>query len=199
MRESVSPSFSITAVGHFGSPSIVITTLAALAFHNIFAGGTSYYGVSDLELLYEDTHKFEAQYTDILVGPYPDAIDLIRERSPTNHVEKISAHVLLLQGDEDKIVPPNQSFKIYEALKEKGIPVGMIFFEGEGHGFRKAPNIKRSLDAELYFYSQILGIDLPQAFEEPPVSRNYFKLSAFAIYRTTKKLTKYLTESVPQP
>nr|NGX27719.1 Dipeptidyl aminopeptidase BIII [Chlamydiota bacterium] len=145
------------------------TTLAALAFHNVFAGGTSYYGVSDLELLYEDTHKFEAQYTDILVGPYPEAIDLIRERSPTNHVEKISAPVLLLQGDEDKVVPPNQSFKIYEALKKKGVPVGMILFEGEGHGFRKAPNIKRSLDAELYFYSQILGIDLPQAFEKPPV------------------------------
>ncbi len=145
------------------------TTLAALAFHNVFAAGTSYFGVSDLELLYLDTHKFEAQYTDILVGQYPKEIDLIRKRSPIYHVDKISAPVLLLQGDEDKIVPPNQTFIIYEALKKKNIPVGMLLFEGEGHGFRQAPNIKRSLDAELYFYSKILGIELSNTFEEPPV------------------------------
>ncbi|NGX37287.1 MAG: Dipeptidyl aminopeptidase BIII [Chlamydiae bacterium] len=145
------------------------TTLAALTFHDVFVAGTSYYGVSDLELLYEDTHKFEAQYTDRLVASYPDGVALIRERSPINHVEKISAPILLLQGEEDKIVPPNQAFKIYDALEEKGTPVGMILFEGEGHGFRQAPNIKRALDAELYFYSKVLGFELAEPFQTPPV------------------------------
>lgn len=145
------------------------TVLAALTFEDVFAAGTSYYGVSDLELLYEDTHKFEAEYTDILVGKYPDEIDLIRERSPINHVEKISTPILLLQGDEDKVVPPNQAFTIYEALKKKGTPVGMLLFEGEGHGFRSAENIKLSLDAELYFYSEILGLNSSQFSKNPPV------------------------------
>lgn len=145
------------------------TTLAALTFHDVFAAGTSYYGVSDLELLFEDTHKFEARYTDLLIGPYPEEIDLIRARSPINYIDKISVPVLLLQGGEDKIVLPNQSQRIYDALKQKGVPVGMIIFEDEGHGFRQAANIKRSLEAELYFYSKVLGITLPQPFKEPPV------------------------------
>jgi len=145
------------------------TTLAALAFHDVFAGGTSYYGISDLELLYEDTHKFEAHYNDILIGPYEESKEQIRGRSPINSIDKIHVPVLLLQGAEDKIVLPNQSYRIYDALKKKGVPVGIIVFEGEGHGFRQAPNIKRALDSELYFYSQILGIDLPVPFAEPPV------------------------------
>ena len=152
-----------------GGSSGGYTSLAALTFHDVFAAGTSYYGISDLVLLYEATHKFEAEYTNILVAPYPEGIDLIRKRSPINFTEKISAPILLLQGEEDKVVPPNQATVIYEALKKKGIPVGMILYEGEGHGFRQAPNIKRSLDAELYFYSKILGIELPEPFEEPPV------------------------------
>ena len=138
------------------------TVLSALTFHDLFAAGTSYYGVSDLKLLYDDTHKFESQYTDRLVGPYPEAKELIEERSPINHVEKISAPVLLLQGSEDKIVPPNQAVVIFEELKSKGIPVGMILFEGEGHGFRLGENIKRALDAEYYFYCKILGITPPE-------------------------------------
>ncbi|MDN3507071.1 MAG: prolyl oligopeptidase family serine peptidase [Simkaniaceae bacterium] len=145
------------------------TTLAALAFHNVFAAGTSYFGVSDLELLYEDTHKFEAKYTDILVAPFPEEVEVIRERSPVHSADQISSPVLLLQGDQDKVVPPNQSQTIYDALRKNNIPVGMLLFEGEGHGFRRADSIKRSLDAELYFYSEILGIELPEPFDEPPV------------------------------
>ncbi len=145
------------------------TTLAALAHHNLFAAGTSYYGVSDLELLYSDDHKFESRYTDRLVGSFPEEIALIKERSPINHIEKFSAPLLLLQGAEDKVVPPRQSEAIYEKFIERGIPVGMLIFEGEGHGFRMAPNIKRALDAELYFYSEVLGIELPVPFSEPPV------------------------------
>ncbi len=145
------------------------TTLAALAFHDFFAGGTSYYGISDLELLYEETHKFEALYNDILIGPYDKAREQILARSPINSIDNIHVPVLLLQGADDKIVLPNQSERIYEALKRKGVPVGIIVFEGEGHGFRQASNIKRALDAELYFYTQILGIELPVPFAEPPV------------------------------
>ena len=145
------------------------TTLAALAFHDFFAGGTSYYGVSDLELLYSDSHKFEIKYTDRLVAPYPEQIDLIRDRSPIHHVDKIRKPVLLLQGEEDKVVPPNQATEIYEALKAKGTLVGMLMFEGEGHGFRQAQNLKRSLDAELYFYSKILEIKLSEQFDPLPV------------------------------
>ena len=145
------------------------TTMAALAFHDVFAAGTSYYGVSDLELLYQDTHKFEAEYTDLLVGKYPEELTLIKERSPANYPEKINAPLLLLQGTEDKIVPPNQSEKIFEVLKKKGTPVGMLMFEGEGHGFCKAKNIKHALDAELYFYAKVLDIDLPEPFDPPPV------------------------------
>jgi dipeptidyl aminopeptidase/acylaminoacyl peptidase len=141
------------------------TVLCALTFHDFFAGGTSYYGVSDLKLLYEDTHKFESQYTDRLVGPYPEAEELINERSPINHVEKINAPVLLLQGEEDKIVLPNQTLVIFEALKAKGTPVGMILFEGEGHGFRSGANVKRALDAEYYFYCKILGLTPPEDVE----------------------------------
>jgi dipeptidyl aminopeptidase/acylaminoacyl peptidase len=144
------------------------TVLAALAFHNVFAAGTSYYGVSDLELLYEDTHKFEAKYTDILVAPYPEEVKVIRQRSPIHYADEITAPVLLLQGEDDKVVPPNQARAIYRALKDNNIPVGMILFEGEGHGFKRAESNKRSLDAELYFYSQVLGIELPEEIEEPP-------------------------------
>lgn len=146
------------------------TTLAALAFHDIFAGGTSLYGVSDIEMLCKDTHKFEGKYNDMLVAPYPEGIKLIRERSPITHIDKMSRPILLLQGDEDTIVPPNQSIAIFEALKKKRIPTGILVFEGEGHGFRKADNIKKALDAQLYFYADILGIELSEPFEEPPVA-----------------------------
>ncbi len=145
------------------------TTLAALAFKDLFAGGTSYFGISNLELMNDDTHKFESRYNDLLIGPCPEALETLRARSPIHSLDKIHAPILLLQGADDKIVPPEQSVLIYDALKAKGVPVGLIVFEGEGHGFRQAPNIKRSLDAELYFYSKILNIPLPTPFAEPPV------------------------------
>jgi dipeptidyl aminopeptidase/acylaminoacyl peptidase len=129
------------------------TTLAALTFHDYFRGGASHYGVSDLTVLAQDTHKFESRYLDSLVGPYPQCADLYRKRSPISHVEKLSAPIIFFQGDEDKVVPPNQTEAMVDALRRNGIPVGYLLFSGEQHGFRKADNIKRALDAELYFYA----------------------------------------------
>jgi dipeptidyl aminopeptidase/acylaminoacyl peptidase len=133
------------------------TTLCALTFHSLFHAGASYFGVSDLETLARDTHKFESRYEERLVGPYPERLDLYRERSPINYVDKISCPIILLQGLEDKVVPPDQSSKFYEAVRKKGLPTAFITFEGEQHGFRKAENLKRSIEAELYFYSKIFG------------------------------------------
>ena len=141
------------------------TTLCALTFHSFFAGGTSYYGVSDLELLVSDTHKFEARYLDRLIAPYPEGKKIYEERSPLYHLEKLSRPVLLLQGRDDKIVPPNQAEVIFTALEKKKTPVAMIIFDHEGHGFRIAENIKRAFEAELYFYSKILNFQLPEAIE----------------------------------
>ena len=133
------------------------TTLAALAFHDVFAAGASYYGISDLSLLAEDTHKFESRYLDRLVGPYPEAKDVYDARSPIHHLEHFAAPVILFQGLEDKVVPPNQAESILTALRKKGVPAAYVPFEGEQHGFRKAENIIRCHEAELYFYGQILG------------------------------------------
>jgi dipeptidyl aminopeptidase/acylaminoacyl peptidase len=129
------------------------TVLAALAFRDCFRGGASYYGVSDLAVLARDTHKFESRYLDSLIGPWPAMEALYRERSPIFHTDRLSVPVIFFQGDEDAVVPPNQSESMVEALRRKGMPVGYVLFSGEQHGFRKAENIKRSLDAELYFYA----------------------------------------------
>jgi dipeptidyl aminopeptidase/acylaminoacyl peptidase len=129
------------------------TTLAALAFRDYFCGGASHYGVSDLAMLARDTHKFESRYLDSLIGPYPEREDLYRERSPLAHADRISAPVIFFQGEEDMVVPPNQAEIMVEALRRKGIPVGYLLYSGEQHGFRKAENIKSSLDAELCFYA----------------------------------------------
>jgi len=136
------------------------TTLCALTFRNIFRAGASYFGVSDLEAFVKDTHKFESRYLDRLVGPYPEEHDLYRERSPIHFVDRISCPMILFQGLEDKVVPPNQAELMVEALREKGLPVAYVPFEGEQHGFRCAKNIKRSLDAELYFYSKIFSFEV---------------------------------------
>ncbi len=141
------------------------TTLAALTFRDAFATGASYYGVSDLEALVRDTHKFESRYLDGLVGPYPERRDIYLERSPIHHVGLLSRPMILLQGLEDKIVPPNQAEMMFEAVRAKGLPVAYIAFEGEQHGFRRAENIKRAMDAELYFYSKIFGFDLADDVE----------------------------------
>jgi dipeptidyl aminopeptidase/acylaminoacyl peptidase len=129
------------------------TTLAALAFRDYFRGGASYYGVSDPAALARDTHKFESRYLDSLIGPYPQQEELYLARSPLAHADRLSAPVIFFQGDEDLVVPPNQTEGMVAALRRKGTPVGYLLFSGEQHGFRKAENIKRALDAELYFYA----------------------------------------------
>jgi dipeptidyl aminopeptidase/acylaminoacyl peptidase len=132
------------------------TTLAALTFDTYFKGGASHYGVSDLEALALDTHKFESRYLDGLIGPYPAQQALYRERSPIYHVERLTAPVIFFQGDEDKIVPPDQAQKMVEALRAKKIPAGYLLFHGEQHGFRQAANIRLALDAELHFYATLV-------------------------------------------
>jgi dipeptidyl aminopeptidase/acylaminoacyl peptidase len=138
-----------------GSSAGGYTTLCALVFHDVFKAGASYYGVSDLEALALETHKFEARYLDQLIGPYPARKDLYVERSPIHHAKDLSCPVIFFQGLEDKVVPPVQAQMMVDILKEKKLPVAHVVFEKEQHGFRIARNIKRTLDAELYFYSRI--------------------------------------------
>ena len=135
------------------------TTLCALVFHDTFQAGASYYGVSDLAALAQETHKFESRYLDRLIGPYPDRQDLYVGRSPIHHSEGLDCPIIFFQGLEDKVVPPSQAEKMVAILKEKKLPVAYIAFEKEQHGFRIAQNIKRALDAELYFYSRIFGFE----------------------------------------
>ncbi len=135
------------------------TTLAALTFQNTFRAGASHYGIGDLETLARDTHKFESRYLDSMVGPYPASLEVYRDRSPIHHVDSLSAATIFFQGLEDKVVPPNQAKTMVEALKAKGLPVAYVPFEGEQHGFRRAENIKRALDLELYFYGRIFGFE----------------------------------------
>ena len=133
------------------------TTLAALTFRSFFKAGASHYGVSDLEALARDTHKFESRYLDSLVGPYPERADLYRERSPVHFPERLSSALILFQGAEDKAVPPSQAGAMFEAARAKGLPVAYLLFEGEQHGFRQARHIRRALEAELAFYGRIFG------------------------------------------
>ncbi|MBF2086080.1 S9 family peptidase [Thermoleptolyngbya sp. C42_A2020_037] len=141
------------------------TTLAALAFRDVFKAGASHYGVSDLEALAKDTHKFESRYLDGLIGPYPARRDLYIERSPIHAIDRLNCPLIFFQGDEDKIVPPNQAEMMVNALQEKGLPVAYVLFQGEQHGFRKAENIKRALDGELYFYARVFGFPLAEQME----------------------------------
>jgi len=148
------------------------TTLAALTgYPEVFKAGASYYGVSDLEALLHDSHKFEARCLDILVGPYPEAKALYEARSPIHAVDRLSCPLILFQGLEDKVVPPNQSEMMADALRRKGRPVAYLAFAGEQHGFRKAENIVRSLEAELYFYGAVFGF-APADRIEPVVIDN---------------------------
>jgi dipeptidyl aminopeptidase/acylaminoacyl peptidase len=137
------------------------TALAALTSRDFFRGGASYYGVSDASALARDTHKFESRYLDWLIGPYPQEEARYRERSPVAHADRLSRPVIFFQGDEDRIVPPDQTETMVEALRRRGIPVGYLLFAGEQHGFRQAQNIQRALDAELYFYAfEVFGTKL---------------------------------------
>jgi len=134
------------------------TTLAALTFHQTFRAGASYYGISDLEVLQQDTHKFESRYNDSLVGPYPEAKDVYYARSPIHFTDRLSCPIILFQGLDDKVVPPNQSEMMADAVRKKGLKVKYVTFEGEQHGFRKAENIVRALEEELAFYKDVFGI-----------------------------------------
>ena len=143
-----------------GSSAGGYTVLCALTFHDTFAAGASYYGIGELETLVSDTHKFESRYLDQLVGPYPECKAIYEQRSPINHVEQLSCPVIFFQGTEDKVVPKEQAEKMFTALKNKGIPVAYVPFEGEQHGFRKAETIQRALDTEYAFYVRVFGIPL---------------------------------------
>jgi dipeptidyl aminopeptidase/acylaminoacyl peptidase len=145
------------------------TVLRALTTTDLFKAGASHYGISDLEVFHTDTHKFESMYDQGLIGRWPDERHVYRDRSAIHAVDRITAPVILFQGLEDKIVPPNQAEIIVEALRKKGLPVAYIPFEGEQHGFRIAKNIKRSLEAELYFYSRVFGFELPDPIEPVPI------------------------------
>jgi dipeptidyl aminopeptidase/acylaminoacyl peptidase len=145
------------------------TTLCALAFRDTFAAGASHFGISDVEALAKETHKFESRYLDSLIGPYPERADLYLERSPIHSTGQLSCPVIFFQGLEDEVVPKEQAQKMFAALREKGLPVSYVPFEGEQHGFRRAENIKRSLDGELYFYSRVLGFRLADPVEPIPI------------------------------
>ena len=148
-RGLIDPGRAVISGGSAGG----YTTLAALVFHDFFKGGASYYGVSDIAALARDTHKFESRYLDWLIGPYPETEALYRERSPLFHADRLAKPVIFFQGDEDAIVPPNQTEAMVTALRRSGKPVGYFLFTGEQHGFRKGGNVQRCLDAELYFYA----------------------------------------------
>ncbi len=133
------------------------TTLAGLVFTDTFKVGASYFGVSSLEALAKDTHKFESRYLDGLIGPYPEAIDVYKSRAPIEHCDKLSCPVIFFQGSEDKVVPPNQAEMMFKILEEKGIKSDYVLYEGEGHGFRESKNIKNSLVRELDFYREVFS------------------------------------------
>lgn len=135
------------------------TTLAALTFKKVFNAGASHYGICDLEALARDTHKFESRYLDSMVGPYPARRDLYLARSPIHHTDQLATPLILFQGDEDPVVPPNQAERMFEAVRAKKVPVAYLLFKGEQHGFRRAENIHRAIEAELYFYSKIFHFE----------------------------------------
>ena len=133
------------------------TTINALTFHARFAVGATYYGIADLSVFIGDTHKYESRYLDSLIGPYPEAKQLYHDRSAINFTDQLSCPMIILQGLEDKIVPPSQAEIMAGALRDKGIPFSLMMFEGEQHGFRQSKNIKASLEGELYFYGRVMG------------------------------------------
>jgi dipeptidyl aminopeptidase/acylaminoacyl peptidase len=157
-RGAVDPNRIVIRGGSAGG----YTTLAALAFRDAFRAGASYYGVSDLEALARDTHKFESRYLDRLIGPYPARRDLYLERSPLAHADRLRCPVIFFQGLEDRVVPPDQAERMASALRARGVEVEYVTFPDEQHGFRKAENVARALEAELAFYRRVLGIPRPE-------------------------------------
>jgi dipeptidyl aminopeptidase/acylaminoacyl peptidase len=148
------------------------TTLCALTFRDVFKAGASHYGISDLEAMARDTHKFESRYLDRLIGPYPERRDLYKQRSPINYTELLSCPIIFFQGLEDKVVPPNQAELMVEALRIRDLPVAFLTFEREQHGFRRSENIKRVLESEFYFYSRVFGF-VPADSIEPVYIENF--------------------------
>jgi dienelactone hydrolase len=145
------------------------TTLAALAFRpGVFTAGASYYGISDLEALASETHKFESRYLDNLIGPYPARRDIYHARSPIHFVDRLECPLIFFQGLEDRVVPPNQAQMMADAMRARGVPVALLTFDGEQHGFRKDDTIVRCLEAELGFYSAVFGLAPPESL--PPVT-----------------------------
>lgn len=147
------------------------TTLCALTFRDFFKAGASHYGIGDLEALVHDTHKFESRYLDRLIGPFPEQQALYRARSPIHHTARLASPMILLQGAEDKAVPPAQAQTMFDVVAAKGLPVAYLLFEGEQHGFRRAATIKRALEAEFYFYGKVFGFT-PADPIEPVEIRN---------------------------
>ncbi len=141
------------------------TVLTALIVSDVFSAGTNLFGVADLEALARDTHKFESRYLDGLIGAYPAQKEIYEARSPINHTDRLSCPLLVLQGLEDEVVPPNQSEAIVAALAAKGIPHAYVPFEGEQHGFRQEANIIRSYEVELWFYGRVFGFDPADSIE----------------------------------
>ena len=135
------------------------TVLACLTGSDVFAAGISRYGVSDLAALVHHTHDFESRYMESLVGPWPEARQLYAQRAPINHVDSLNCPVLLLQGDEDKVVPPAQSQVVADALAARGIAHAYVLFKGEQHGFRRRENIIRDRELSLAFYARVFGFD----------------------------------------
>jgi len=145
------------------------TTLGALAFRDVFTAGCSLYGVADLAALAGDTHKFESRYLDGLVGRYPEDAEVFDARAPIKHAEQLSCPILLLQGAEDRIVPPSQAETMYAALEARGIPCALKVYPGEQHGFRRSENVEDALNSELVFLTRVFGIEAAGAAELPPL------------------------------
>jgi len=151
-----------------GSSAGGYTTLMALCRSDVFKAGADYYGISDLTLLARDTHKFESHYLSSLLGPLPQAQTIYQQRSPLQHLDGFNAPLIVFQGAEDPVVPPNQSERIVAALRTRGLPIAYLLYPGESHGFRRPENIRRSLQCELTFYGRVFGFQ--PADQLPPLA-----------------------------
>jgi dipeptidyl aminopeptidase/acylaminoacyl peptidase len=178
LRDSINAALHLVERGEADPARLLIrggsaggyTVICALTFTDDFAAGTSYFGLADLEpFATGDTHKFESKYEHTLIGPYPEAAQLYRERSPVHFADRISTPMLVLQGEEDMVVPITQAKLIVAALEENRVPYAYLLFEGEGHGFRRSDTIIRAFDAELSFYAQVLGLDIGDAVPKLPI------------------------------
>ncbi len=150
-----------------GSSAGGFTALGALVGQQVFAAATSWYGVTDLLSLVASTHDFEAHYTDRLIGPLPGSEPTFRARSPSDHAADIQGAVLVLQGLDDPVVPPEQAAGLVETMREQGRRCEYLTFPGEGHGFRRAENIAAGLEAELDFYRRVLRLGGPSSHAGP--------------------------------